>query len=174
MVGGGIRIRQGDVADVKRLAELAKRTFAVTYTDLTEVEVERYVAEVLSVRCFKRALENGAVLFLASSDAGRDVGYAQMEATQPPTLLDATKPVELVRLFVDASYQQRGIGAALLGRAIGWARERGHDACWLRVWDQNPRAVAFYGSHGFDVFGDESYTAGGMADRVWLMQYYLR
>jgi putative acetyltransferase len=54
----------------------------------------------------------------------------------------------LAALFVDAAWLRRGIGRRLAGHAI-----HALGATTVEVNEQNPDAVAFYRSQGFDVIG---------------------
>jgi ribosomal protein S18 acetylase RimI-like enzyme len=44
---------------------------------------------------------------------------------------------------------------------------------WLKVWDQNTRAIEFYEQKGFQVQGSVEYTEGGMDDEVLIMALFL-
>lgn len=168
---GEFVIRRGVVADAEGLSRLAVSTFAAAYGDLTAEEVERYGREVFSVDRFLGVLERSdALVLLAVGGAGELVGYAQLEATDAPEVVGCSRPVELVRLYLLPEAQGRGLGAALLDAGLRWASGEGYDGCWLRVWEENPRAVSFYRGHGFSVVGREPYGIGGMDDTVLLMR----
>jgi ribosomal protein S18 acetylase RimI-like enzyme len=63
----------------------------------------------------------------------------------------------------------RGIGSSLLAAALRQTSRDGFDCLWLKVWDQNPGAIAFYERHGFLTLGQVPYTEGGMDDQVFIM-----
>lgn len=56
-------------------------------------------------------------------------------------------------LIVGAPYRGRGLGSALLDRAIGYARERGARAVMLETQGNNVNAVRFYLAKGFRLSG---------------------
>jgi len=56
-------------------------------------------------------------------------------------------------IAVDAGRRRSGAGAALLDRAIAWARERGHPGLMLETQDHNVAACRFYERHGFVLGG---------------------
>lgn len=56
-------------------------------------------------------------------------------------------------IAVDAGHRRSGAGAALLGRAIAWARECGHPGVMLETQDRNVAACRFYERHGFILGG---------------------
>jgi len=165
-----LRIVRAEIDDVERLAALAAATFAETYDDLSHEQVADYCREVLSAERFRAsALRVDTLLLLAREGSDRDLGYAQLEPTEPPAPVVGRSAVELVRLYVRREAQGRAIGGALLRAGLAWARGAGHDVCWLRVWDRNPRGVGFYEREGFRIVGSEPYRAGGMDDVVLLM-----
>ena len=49
-------------------------------------------------------------------------------------------------LYVDPEFQRRGIGTSLLN----WAKLRSNDHLWLRSFDRNTAARAFFEAHGFE------------------------
>jgi putative acetyltransferase len=52
-------------------------------------------------------------------------------------------------MVVDAEWRGRGVGSALLARAIEWARDVGAHKVALEVWPHNERARALYEKFGF-------------------------
>lgn len=62
---------------------------------------------------------------------------------------------EVVKLFVDVFFQNRGIGAELLEFAV---RQQGADH--LYALEKNLRGIAFYGRHGFFPSGEWEYEEG--------------
>jgi ribosomal protein S18 acetylase RimI-like enzyme len=72
---------------------------------------------------------DGKVVGLADAGPGRDE--------------DGPVPLELYSIYILGRAQGRGLGAALLGAAIG------ESPAYLWVLEENPRAQAFYRRHGF-------------------------
>ncbi|MEO1722792.1 MAG: GNAT family N-acetyltransferase [Pseudomonadota bacterium] len=65
----------------------------------------------------------------------------------------------LERLLIDAAHQRRGIGRALLGLVIDWARRFSPvpDSIALGVVQENAAAIALYESTGFQATGEIRY-----------------
>jgi ribosomal protein S18 acetylase RimI-like enzyme len=53
--------------------------------------------------------------------------------------------------FVEAEYRRQGHGTAFARAAIAWLRERGYHRVDLNVRQDNPRALAFWRSIGFEL-----------------------
>ncbi len=162
-------IRRARTDDAIELANLAAKTFEATYHDLTPVQVDDYVRQVFSVSLLQRELSDPNVLLLVAV-CGEFVGYAQFKPNEVPNGITGARPIELVRLFLKRGVQRCGIGTGLLEKGFRWAVRQHYDSCWLKVWDQNQDAINFYERKKFKIVGETRYTAGGLNDRVLLME----
>ena len=57
---------------------------------------------------------------------------------------------EIVKLYVEPQFQSQGIGAKLLGFAVGTLK-----ASWLWALEYNERGIAFYKRNGFVLTGEK-------------------
>ena len=80
--------------------------------------------------------------------------------------MSLTNQIECVRLFVDKAAQGQYLGSKLLEEARRISEQNGYDTLWLKVWDQNKKAISFYENKGFRHFGTVPYTDGGMNDLI--------
>ena len=80
------------------------------------------------------------------------------------------KPVEIVRFYAVREWIGGGVGAALMSACLSLAVEEGCDTIWLDVWEQNPRAIAFYRKWGFAVVGEQAFQLGSDLQHDLLMQ----
>lgn len=143
-----MQIREATSADVPALARLATQTwleaFGKRYPQEEHTErIEKYRSE----QYFEKALVRD-VIFVAEE---RDilVGYVEFG---PPNLPIPTEPgdQEITRLYVDADYQRKGIGSALLRAVLTHAHMQAAKTIYLDVWEKNDGAIRLYGSFGFD------------------------
>jgi ribosomal protein S18 acetylase RimI-like enzyme len=103
-------------------------------------------------------------MLVVEDPSGVLVAYAYLRATsEPPTGVEGETAFEIVRFYVDAACQGRGVGAALMEACLRDAVERGADVVWLQVWKEAPWAVGFYHRMGFSVVGSAPFYFG---DRV--------
>ena len=79
-------------------------------------------------------------------------------------------------LMVAAEYRRRGIGRALLDRAVDWARGAGVRKLELHVFPWNEPAIALYESYGFEREGLRRghYVRDGEEVDAILMAYRIR
>ncbi|KAJ3343686.1 hypothetical protein HDU83_005552 [Entophlyctis luteolus] len=87
----------------------------------------------------------GAVLVVAVYvPDNRIVGVCAMGPSREPDALPAF-PLELHSLYIAAEFHGRALGHGMVREAVrvlGWTRDSG--AIFVRVFEKNPRAVAFY------------------------------
>jgi RimJ/RimL family protein N-acetyltransferase len=86
-----------------------------------------------------------AAVFVAEA-AGEIVGRLSIARDPHP----ASHHVADLGLMVAAAHRRRGIGRALLARAVDWASEAGVRKLELHVFPYNTAAIALYESFGFE------------------------
>jgi putative acetyltransferase len=87
-----------------------------------------------------RAEPNRFESFVAEAD-GRIIGQLTVEK--------AGNGVADLGMIVDEQWRGRGVGSALLERAIQWARDAGAHKVALQMWPHNDRARVLYDKFGF-------------------------
>ena len=160
---GDFTIRRCDAGDAPALAALGARLFTETYGPThPEPELSRYLARSFSVDDVRRAILDDSVSMLMVEDSsGTPIAYAYLRATSDsPEGVKGRRPFEIVRFYVDATAQGRGVGAGLMEACFNDARERGSDMVWLQVWKEAPWAVGFYQRMGFSVVGSAPFYFG--------------
>ena len=123
-------------------------------------------------RRYLRALRRyaHAAVFVADADE-RIVGRLSVARDPHP----ASYHVADLGLMVAAGYRRRGVGRALLARAVKWARTAHVRKLELHVFPHNEPAIALYESFGFvrEGFRREHYRRGaGYVDAI-LMAYWV-
>jgi len=78
--------------------------------------------------------------------------------------------MEIERIYISQSFKGRGLGKALIGKAIEEAQNAKLDWLWLGVWDQNAHAIEFYQRQGFEIFGNHNFMMGDVAQDDYLMK----
>jgi GNAT superfamily N-acetyltransferase len=92
-------------------------------------------------------------VFVAQADDGRVLGWAHVV---PRLQLEHEPYAELAGLVVDEAARSTGLGAALLGAAEDWARERGFVTMLVRSRVTRQRAHRFYEREGYERFKESA------------------
>ena len=155
-------IRTATAADIDTLSALGARTFRQTYSTISDPgEVDDYANEHFTRPKIEGWLATPASVTLLASVDGEPVGYAHVRRAKVPACVADREAVELSRLYLLASAQGRGVGAALMGRALEAVVQLGGRTVWLGVYDRNERALAFYDAWGFAQAGTHEFVFGG-------------
>ncbi|HEY8945178.1 MAG TPA: GNAT family N-acetyltransferase [Polyangiaceae bacterium] len=90
--------------------------------------------------------------FLAVDARGTGVAFCSLDVLDGEPYLD--------QLAVRVSAMRRGLGRALLERAIEWSLGAGGSALWLTTYDHLPFNRPYYERYGFIVVPESSCNAG--------------
>jgi diamine N-acetyltransferase len=163
-----VRIRPAVVHDAAPLAAFAAEMFRATYATFnTADDIAAYEAAEFGVEQQTADIADPSGFVLIADDGPPIIGYAQIIARPP----DA---VEIKRFYIASAMHGRGVAQTLMDAVIRTAAARGAPTLWLGVWEQNPRAIAFYRKVGFAEAGVTSFTLGGDVQRDLLMVRDLR
>ena len=154
-------IRPARIPDAPWLADLAERTFRETYTAYnTPEDMERYVSEHFGPELQAGELGDPGSLTLVAEVDGRAAGYARLGRGAAPACVAGAEPMEIIRFYVDRPWHGQGLAQELMRAAAEHARAAGARTLWLGVWEQNPRAIAFYRKCGFTEVGTQTFVLG--------------
>ena len=156
---GAIELREANGSDAGALARFAAQMFEQAFgPDNSPDDMADYLAAAFGPD--KQAAEIAdrsarVILAMHNGSAGEEIaGYAHF-------LFDEDgKSVQLKRLYVDAALHGGGLARRLMEDVVGRCRQMGATRLWLTVWDQNPRAIAFYRKSGFAVSGKTTFELG--------------
>jgi diamine N-acetyltransferase len=163
-------VRQATVGDAERLAEFAARVFWQAYEgQMRAADLRAYMTEHYGVAQQTRELSDpAAATFLAETD-GAIIGFVQVrQNSQPVSPMDGPA-AELQRIYVDGAVRSSGVGARLFATCLDYARSRHAHWLWLSVWQQNPRAIAFYQRQGMRITGQQSFRVGSDVQQDYVM-----
>lgn len=155
-------IRSASVNDAALLTELGSRLFEQAFGAVNEPENMRdYLAHAFTVGEQTAELADAErATFIAVDSTGTAIGYAMMRRNRPAAGVAGAAPGELQRIYVDRQWHGRGVGDTLMARCVEQARAWECDAFWLGVWQENPRAIAFYRRAGFETVGVQTFMLG--------------
>ena len=143
-----MELRQVTLADVARIREFMITAWtesgpgAMGFTGATDEVMQ----EITSESFIRKLLTNPDThLFIAQSE-GRTMGFSSLKSVGP----DVT---ELSGLIVLERDRGKGVGTALLEKALNVAKEQGFKRVEVKTEAFNLQAIAFYKSHGFQNAG---------------------
>jgi GNAT superfamily N-acetyltransferase len=166
-----ITVRRASVEDALLLSRLGARLFEQTFGAANDpANLRDYLASAFSLEAQRESLENDAHVTFIAEDAGHAaVGYAVIRRGSRTDGVTGAKPVEVQRIYSDHAWHGRGLGALLMNACIEQARVWHGDDLWLAVWEQNPRAIAFYEKTGFRIVGRKTFQLGNDLQQDFVM-----
>lgn len=170
--GAAVHIRRATAADAEALAEFGARTFLETFAaDNTPEDMRLFLTSTWHPDLQRAEILDDALDTLLACDERRALaGFAQVRVARPPAEIEARKPVELKRFYVDKPWQGQGLARRLMTAVEEQARARQARELWLGVWERNERAQAFYRKCGFRKVGTQIFVVGtdAQTDHVML------
>lgn len=164
-----IKVRRGEPADARLLADLAASTFRETYAVQNRPEdMALYVSRAYGQSQQEAELANPEMATLLAEVGGQLAGYAQLRASAVPDSVRGVAPLEVWRFYVAAPWHGHGVAHALMQNVEQEARAREAQTLWLGVWERNERAKAFYRKCGFVDVGSQVFVLGkdAQTDRI--------
>ncbi|MEY3284513.1 MAG: hypothetical protein RIR86_2526 [Acidobacteriota bacterium] len=163
---GRLTIRKAVPEDASLLATIGARTFCEAFAPFnTEENMATYLAQSFGPPIQAAEIAEPGTYFLIPEIDGEAAGYARLSFGPPPagTAPDqpsAAKPLEIIRFYVEARWHGQGVAGTLMQRCLTEAARDDGDLLWLAVWEENPRAIAFYRKWGFAVAGRKIFQLG--------------
>jgi ribosomal protein S18 acetylase RimI-like enzyme len=157
--------------DAARLADLAATAFRETYLAANDPDViEEHVATAHSTEAFALALADERCELHWLLRHGDPVGYLKLNLAGAQTEPGLDDGLEVEQVYLLDAHQGHGLGRTLVEVALDAARRHGLTNVWLGVWEANGKAIGFYRSQGFEVFGAHTFRLGDEEQRDLLMR----
>lgn len=154
-------IRRARDGDATALAELAECTFRDAFTEGADpADMAFYCAASFGPGIQAREIADPGWVTIVAEEAEALIGFAQLRLRSDKHCVVAERPSELYRFYVSRRWHGRGVAQRLMATVIATAARAGSDRIWLGVWEENPRALAFYRKHGFEVVGEHEFSFG--------------
>ncbi|MBE9204545.1 GNAT family N-acetyltransferase [Synechocystis salina LEGE 06099] len=166
-------IRPATTDDATSLAELAATTFQDTYGKAAaSADLEAYLAQTFNPEKEQEILADDRQWLLVAESKGVLVGYVHLFDHPAPTMETelVTPTVELVRLYLLTTWQHQGLGNQLMQACLDLAQAQAFASVWLKVWDHNTSAIAFYQRWQFQKKGEVPYPVGNAVGTTWIME----
>ncbi len=161
MTTSDISVRKAGPGDAADIANLGARTFLTAFgADNKPEGIDAYVAESFNRDTIEGEIKDSKSAFLLVVRDNTNIGYAKLRRGKVPDCVDGPKPIEIERIYVDASHQGIGVGATLMRAIVDHARSEGCATVWLGVWEKNAAARKFYERQGFTLVGTKFFMLG--------------
>jgi diamine N-acetyltransferase len=156
-----IKIRIASPPDIPLLTDIGAETFSDTFAEEnTPQDMKLYLAGAFSPEQQALEMADPATKFLIAQTGGEVVGYARIIFRNAPVAILGRAPMEISRLYSRKPWIGKGVGAAVMRACLREATTHRCDVVWLDVWEQNPRAIAFYSRWGFLKAGTQTFKLG--------------
>ena len=167
----GITMRPATVEDAALLADIGARLFDQTFrAQNTPEDLESFLANTYLPEFHRAELADPErATVLAFDSAGAAIGFAMTRRGTRSNGVVAERPVEVQRIYVDRESHGSGVGGALMNSCVEQARAWNADVLWLGVFQENPRAIAFYKRQGFEVVGVQEFMVGSDLQHDFVM-----
>jgi ribosomal protein S18 acetylase RimI-like enzyme len=165
-----IHLTRATPIDAPLLSEIGARTFIETFSkDNSAQDMALYLTETFSPEKQLAEIKDPARLIEIAWVDGAAAGFLHLLKGPADASVTGPKPIELLRLYVDARFHGKGVGAALMDRCLELARDQGFETLWLGVWERNFRAQAFYKKYGFSKVGSHGFQLGADLQTDWIL-----
>ena len=146
---------------LQELCDISISTFTDNYSHLNNAnDFDEYLNKAFSESQLKSELINSQSAFYCCYLEDKLTGYIKVNLSDAQTDINDSTSLEIERIYVLKPFQGKGIGLALLNKAIEIAIENSLAYVWLGVWQENQKAISFYEYHGFHQFGTKHFYLG--------------
>lgn len=147
--------------NVQDLQEVSIQTFTETFKDNnSEKSLNDYLNTAYELTKLEKELENPHSEFYFAYFNNELAGYLKININDAQSEKMGENALEVERIYIKKSFKRRGIGRHLIETAEQLAKKYQKNLMWLRVWEYNPKAIAFYETLGFKVIGAHSFFMG--------------
>ncbi|WP_066049904.1 GNAT family N-acetyltransferase [Halioglobus sp. HI00S01] len=154
-------LREATTTDVEAIAGFAEYAFRDAFASSNSMEdMDLYCRKSFGKDIQQSEIEHPHTSTLLYLENEKIAGYAYLRVDTHLNCIDAASSMEIQRLYVHSQWHGRGVAQALMVACIEQAESAGAGVLWLCVWEENPRAIAFYRKHGFHTVGGNTFMFG--------------
>jgi len=166
----GIRLVAATGLDADVLSQAGERLFVQAYGSYSPADdLATHVREYFGRDSVAAELQKPDVLYSIARDGDAIAGFVKIRLGAAHDIIPAADAIEVQQLYVDAAWQRKGVGSALMDWAVSAAREQGCAGLWLSVWQHADWATKFYQAYGFRQVGTAKFWLG----RTCFMDYLM-
>jgi ribosomal protein S18 acetylase RimI-like enzyme len=156
-----LNISRIDNSSLLELQALSIRTFEDAFAAVNTVANMRlYMDSAFNKDRLNQELMNPDSHFYFCRSGFETIGYMKVNFAPAQTDIHDDVSLEIERIYVLEEYQNLKAGAFLIDNAVKLALNHNLKYLWLGVWENNLRAIKFYGRNGFQEFSRHSFMLG--------------
>ncbi|WP_447637737.1 N-acetyltransferase family protein [Flavobacterium microcysteis] len=170
-----ILLRKVTLNDIDQLQKIGRQTFFDTFAESnTEENMKEYLDNRFSTEKLHSELSSPNSEFYFALEEDTVIGYLKLNFGESQTELKDDKALEIERIYVLKEFHGKKVGQLLYDKAIQVANQTKADYVWLGVWEENPRAIAFYKKNGFVEFDKHIFRLGDDEQTDIMMKLQLK
>jgi diamine N-acetyltransferase len=147
-------IKTATINDIPVIQDLTEKIWRPTYQPiLTPEQIEYMIDMMYSTSSLNKQITELQHQFLILQDDNTPIGFAAYSTTDIPHIF------KLHKIYLDGSYQGKGIGKFLLEQVAQQVKERGANILELDV-NRFNKAKQFYEKQGFSVYKEKKTDIG--------------
>jgi len=166
-----ISIRLATESDAELIADLSRQTFHDSFAgDNTTANMDKFMNEQFTRQKLIDEVGQPWHLFFLAYLGDQPVGYLKLREGSVPIQLESRPSLEIARIYSVRHMIGMGVGRRLMETSHEIAKQKKKKILWLGVWKENRRAIDFYRSWGFEIFGEHEFILGDDVQTDWLMK----
>jgi ribosomal protein S18 acetylase RimI-like enzyme len=156
-----IEIVRVNLSDLDALQKISRETFYETFAAVnTEEDMRQYLEESLGTERLTQELSEPSSEFYFAKSDNKLIGYLKLNLKDAQTVNEDENALEIERIYLFKAFHGSSLGQQVFNFALQRARVINAPFIWLGVWEENPRAIAFYTKNGFVKFGQHAFILG--------------
>ncbi len=154
-------IRKAEISDLNLLVEVSKTTFVDTFAESnSEENIKSYLNANITNDKLLTELSNENSFFYFIYEGNTIAGYLKLNVGEAQSENFSQSSLEIERIYVLKPFHGKGVGKALLNKAVEVATQLGKAQIWLGVWEMNTKAIEFYERNNFIRFDKHVFVLG--------------
>lgn len=165
-----IELKDAGIEQAAMIADISRTTFQETFGPVnTKEDMQLFLQEQFTVEKLIQEVGIPGHRHVIAYSAGIPAGYLFIKY-HSHALLQNEPALEISRIYCLQAFQGQGVGKAFMQEALLDANRKKLNWVWLGVWKENTKALAFYQSFGFSIFGTTDFLLGRDWQEDWLMR----
>jgi ribosomal protein S18 acetylase RimI-like enzyme len=168
-------IRRALASDSEALSRIADQTFRDTFTTgSSSSDMQQFCEDHYHPDIQLQEIQDSNLVTILAEYEDELAGFAQVRLKSPKEGLSGKYQSELSRLYVSNEWHGSGVAHKLMAEVLASTIKVKSDCMWLGVWENNPRAIAFYQKYDFTIVGEHIFTVGTDPQRDLIMAAQLK